>query len=285
MKAFVSFVLLIHTIFLVSFTYIVSDTEGIREENNNEKEDEDESREIIVSDCSSNSHSVPRVEPRVPAGFISNNPDRDSVSVIVDDDDDDEDEEDNSSRSREHCSPLCNRRSPAPLPSTIRATCRPTSRSPPCEKVLPRQTEKPKIWSLAHTATSSSPERERRSRSPVRSPIHNGVAAMPASLAQNFRTPYDSPMSSLRQWVDGQFHGGLPIPRMSTGLPMHQLSAVTSNHQGAPTCVVSSSQGPLFSTAPGHGGNRYPLLSHDVTALHNGVSITASPQKEGKNYT
>ncbi|XP_071785744.1 iroquois-class homeodomain protein IRX-4-like [Asterias amurensis] len=260
----------------------LSDVEGIREENNNEKDDEDEDREIIVSDCSSN--SVPRLVSRVPPGFLSTDTGRDSISVIVDDDDVEDDRHHHVQRSREQFSPVCrNKRSPSPtpLPSTIRATCRPTSRSSPCDKPLPsRQTEKPKIWSLAHTATSSSPERERRSRSPVRSPVHSGVAAMPASLAQNFRTPYDSPMSSLRQWVDGQFHGGLPIPRMATGIPMHQLSAAASNHQGAPTCVVSSSQGPLFSTVPGHGGNRYPLLAHDVSVLHNGLSVSTSPQKE-----
>ncbi|XP_022082387.1 iroquois-class homeodomain protein IRX-6-like [Acanthaster planci] len=256
----------------------LSDREGTREENNNEKEDEiDDDREIIVSDSSSSSHvGLPRIEPRVPAGFMGTNTGRDSVSVTVDDEED-------THRPRELCSPLCHRRSPSPAPlapSTIRNTCRPTSRSPPCEKPPPRPADKPKIWSLAHTATSSSPERERRSRSPVRSPVHNGVMATPASLAQNFHYPYDSPMSSLRQWVDGQFHGGLPIPRMSTGLPgMHPLSAAASNLPGAraPTCVVSSSQGPLFSTA---SGSRHPLLAHDVSAMHNGVTTTTSPHRE-----
>ncbi|XP_038068106.1 LOW QUALITY PROTEIN: iroquois-class homeodomain protein IRX-6-like [Patiria miniata] len=271
----------------------LSDREGTREENNNEKEDEnDDDREIIVCDCSSSSHvGLPRIEPRVPAGFVGTNPDRDSVSITVDDEENSHHHNHHPHRSRELCgSPLCHRRSPSPAPlapSMIRATCRPTSRSPPCEKPLPasppRQAEKPKIWSLAHTATSSSPERERRSRSPVRSPVHNGVqAAMPTNLAQNFHYPYDSPMSTLRQWVDGQFHGGLPIPRMSTGLPnMHQLSAAASSLQGAraPTCVVSSSQGPLFSTASGIG-SRHPLLVHDVSAMHNGVTITTSPHKE-----
>ncbi|XP_033626859.1 iroquois-class homeodomain protein IRX-6-like [Asterias rubens] len=71
----------------------------------------------------------------------------------------------------EHTSSLCIRRSPSPVPlppsSLIKATCRLTSRSPPCVKA---QTEKPKFWSLADTALSKSPERTRK-------PIHVNVTS------------------------------------------------------------------------------------------------------------
>ncbi|XP_038066938.1 homeobox protein caupolican-like isoform X2 [Patiria miniata] len=178
-------------------------------------------------DCSSSSHvGLARIEPRVPAGFVGTNPDRDSVSITVDDEENSHHHNHHPHRSRELCSsPLCHRRSPSPAPlapSMIRATCRPTSRSPPCEKPLPasppRQAEKPKIWSLAETALSKeNPERF------VRVPCYNSITSRYA--------PYNSPMDS------------------AAGLAMKRLTAVAQHHQ-SPYISQARPVGQTASTLP-----------------------------------
>ena len=162
------------------------------------------------------------------------------------------------------------------------------STSPPSSPSHPTpSTVKPKIWSLAHTATSSSPER-RPSPGPIRT---NGLSH---SIAASFRhAPYDSPMSTLRQWVDGQFHAGIPIPRMA--VHPSQLPVSHPAHQaiitGAPTSVVNAAQTPLFSTAMTATamalphGVRYPLFAHEAASSGapsvNGLA-ESSLSKDGK---
>ncbi|XP_072169362.1 uncharacterized protein [Diadema setosum] len=137
---------------------------------------------------------------------------------------------------------------------------------------------KPKIWSLANTATSSTPER-------TRTLIHGGLNGR-HPLA--FASPYDSPMNTLRHWVNGQLHG-IPLP---PGFPLHHpqltLAASVSHHhphpqgQGAPTCVVSSAQAPLLATTPHHA--RY-TMSKEFAVHQNGISagILASIQHHKEN--
>ncbi|XP_054748348.1 iroquois-class homeodomain protein IRX-6-like [Lytechinus pictus] len=137
---------------------------------------------------------------------------------------------------------------------------------------------KPKIWSLANTATSSTPERPRTL-------FHSGLNGRHPAMA--FGSPYDSPMSSLRHWVNGQFHG-IPLP---PGFPLHHsqfalaASMAHAQHphpqgtQGAPTSVVSTAQTPLLATTPHHA--RY-TMSKELASHQSGItaSILASIQHQ-----
>ena len=139
---------------------------------------------------------------------------------------------------------------------------------------------KPKIWSLANTATSSSSDR-------TRTLFHNGLTGRHPALA--FGSPYDSPMTSLRHWVNGQIHGiplppGFPLTHPQLQLAAGVAAGMAHHHphpqgQGAPTCVVSSAQAPLLATAPHHA--RY-TMSKELAAHQNGITanILASLQHQ-----
>lgn len=176
------------------------------------------------------------------------------------------------------------RSSSPPAHLTRAGSTSPSCASSPRTTTLPTVV-KPKIWSLAHTATSSSPDR-RPSPGPLRSNGHH-LNGLPHGFRQH---PYDSPMSTLRQWVDGQFHAGqfpagqFPIPRMAVHPSQFQ-------HPGAPTSVVSAAQTPLFSTAmtatamslPQMSlphGMRYPLFAHEAPSSLSSASASINSISE-----
>ena len=104
--------------------------------------------------------------------------------------------------------------------------------------------QKPRIWSLAHTATSSSPPLGRRS--PPSMPIH----VTPKHHSGQGSGGYHSAMStlnSLRQWVDGNgfsssvsSHPGLSLPsHPAYGLTAHTMS---TSSQSSATITSPSNQ-------------------------------------------
>jgi hypothetical protein len=184
--------------------------------------------------------------------------------VTVDDDEEDEEDRVTGSprpvRERPCCGspPVCHRRpSPGPVPlvpSAIRPTCRPTSRgggsnTPPCEKVPPlpvRQTEKPKIWSLAETALSKSPER--RPQQQQHRPSHHHIS----TVSQHRYHPYNSlPCSST---IAPAAHHRLPgsHPHQPQQQQQHEAilaGAVRAGHFSTAPLIV---QRPLLSTLQCH---------------------------------
>ncbi|XP_072013483.1 uncharacterized protein [Amphiura filiformis] len=221
------------------------DADAKSEENNNDKDNKDDSPLIVADGPTDNERAMAICH----AAAARARAERDSLGH----------------HSPHHHSAHPRSRSSSPSAPHLTRT---GSTSPPSSPTHPTPTVKPKIWSLAHTATSSSPDR-RPSPGPIRS---NGLSHV------SFRhAPYDSPMSTLRQWVDGQFHHGIPIPRMA--VHPSQLQHPHPQSIGAPTTVVSVAQSPLFSTAmtaTAMGmphGMRYPLFAHEAAV--SGVPTSA----------
>ncbi|XP_071958566.1 iroquois-class homeodomain protein irx-1-B-like [Antedon mediterranea] len=125
------------------------------------------------------------------------------------------------------------------------------------------QPEKPKIWSLAHTATSSSPDRK--------SPNYISPHSMPHGI--HFRhglNPYSAHLASFRHWIDGPYQNALPMSRLH--MPLNHLP---TGSQAATTCVVSSSGVPLFSSSIPLSADRFPGMTVKAPAP---VTISRSPE-------
>ncbi|XP_058536044.1 iroquois-class homeodomain protein IRX-4 [Ochotona princeps] len=140
---------------------------------------------------------------------------------------------------------------------------------------------KPRIWSLAHTATALSQTefpscmlKRPGPATPVAAP--SPVAAAPSGALDRHQ---DSPVTSLRNWVDGVFHD--PVLRHST---LNQAWATAKGalldpgplgrSLGASTNVLAA---PLARAFP-------PSVSHEAAAAGAARELLATPKASGKSF-
>ncbi|XP_023684784.2 iroquois-class homeodomain protein irx-4-like [Paramormyrops kingsleyae] len=90
------------------------------------------------------------------------------------------------------------------------------------------QTNKPKIWSLAHTAISLNPAEYPSCMHKCASPVSNSVKSMDRQQ--------DSPVATLRSWVDGVFHD--PLFRHRS---VNQVLVNTTVSGASTECAVEAS--------------------------------------------
>lgn len=192
------------------FVVIASDVEIEEQQSKATSNNNDSASEKTITDST---HTAPLVsDQRVPSEYLAAGLDRISV-----------DQSSPRTTPTEHHSPVCTsrRRSPSPVPlppsSVIRATCRLTTRSPPCGVNHKAQTEKPKIWSLADTALSKSPERTRK-------PIHVNITT------DSFYTPQNSSVISGMQ----QRH---PVVQHSSQYQTHSVPEMHSRTSSLPSFI------------------------------------------------
>ncbi|CAH1269999.1 iroquois-class homeodomain protein IRX-4-like isoform X1 [Branchiostoma lanceolatum] len=194
--------------------------------------------------------------------------DRDNKELDVGNPCEENRQEDNTSGSVSDYRPPPQSSSPADSLGSISAAPRPASPEPsPAANsvpVPPIPTEnKPKIWSLADTATCSSPvPRPDIVKTTLQGPVH---------MQFSHHRPFDSAVTNLRQWVDGVFHR--PIGPLPSG-PMGPLPVATQASASATVSGMHPSSNP-HTTPPG-----FVSSQERTPALPIALRTHASPAKD-----
>nr|ACI49802.1 iroquois A isoform 1 [Branchiostoma floridae] len=177
-------------------------------------------------------------------------------------------QEDNASGSVSDYRPPPQSSSPADSLGSISAAPRPASPEPsPAANSVPvppiPSENKPKIWSLADTATCSSPApRPDIIKTTLQGPVH---------MQFSHHRPFDSAVTNLRQWVDGVFHR--PIGSLPAG-PMGPLPVASQASASATVSGMHPSSNP-HTTPPG-----FVSSQERTPALPIALRTHASPAKD-----